>query len=280
MDVRQESDPNPSRAGLLGFVRRAENMFSTVLLSLVTLLLLITIGARLLGISSIRASNEYIRHLVLWISFAGAMITTREGRHLSLSIGVERLPETPRLWVTTVTTLVSAMVCTVLAFASLSFILAGFDTAMKIGFFPVRIATLIMPLGFGLMTIRFVLQAPRGRGRRWTASLGVLAGLVLGSSSLLNVLQMIAPASSAASAWLGGAAPALAAALAPAFSAIHLPLILILVACIFLGAPIFVLLGGIAALFFLHSGGALETSANQAYTMQKHTIMKLSLMVA
>ena len=34
-----------------------------------------------------------------------------------------------------------------------------------------------------------------------------------------------------------------------------------------LGGPIFVLVGGLALLFFLHSGGALETAANQAYTM-------------
>jgi tripartite ATP-independent transporter DctM subunit len=267
MNVPQGEGPAPARGGFLGVVRKAENLFSTVLLSLVTLLLLVTIGARLFGISSIRASNEYIRHLVLWISFAGAMITTREGRHLSLSIGVERLPETSRYWVNAVTALVSAMVCTVLAFASLSFILSGFDVSMRIGVFPVRVATLIMPLGFALMSVRFVLQAPRGDGRRWIAAIGILAGLVLGSSALLNALLAFVPASSPFSAWLGGAAPALAEALAPAFSALHLPLILILAACIFLGAPIFVLLGGMAALFFLHTGGALETSANQAYTM-------------
>jgi tripartite ATP-independent transporter DctM subunit len=36
---------------------------------------------------------------------------------------------------------------------------------------------------------------------------------------------------------------------------------------VFLGGPIFVLVGGLALLFFLHTGGALETPANQAYTM-------------
>ena len=40
-----------------------------------------------------------------------------------------------------------------------------------------------------------------------------------------------------------------------------------LVVSVFLGGPIFVLVGGLALLFFLHSGGALESAANQAYTM-------------
>jgi tripartite ATP-independent transporter DctM subunit len=39
------------------------------------------------------------------------------------------------------------------------------------------------------------------------------------------------------------------------------------VVCVFLGGPIFVLVGGLAALFFVHAGGALETAPNQAYTM-------------
>jgi tripartite ATP-independent transporter DctM subunit len=132
---------------------------------------------------------------------------------------------------------------------------------------PIRIAGLIMPFGFTVMSLRFILHAPRGGGRRWMSALGVPAGLILGSSALVNVLQLIAPASSPFGRWLASTGPALASSLAPVFSAVHLPLLLLLLVCIFLGAPIFVLLGGMASLFFLHSGGALETTANQAYTM-------------
>ena len=81
-------------------LRSVENAFSPLLLLLITLILAITIVARLFGVASLRASNDYIRHLVLWIAFAGAMITTREKNHLSLSVGVERIPERIRRWVT------------------------------------------------------------------------------------------------------------------------------------------------------------------------------------
>ena len=73
------------RKALIG----AENAFAPLLLMLITLILAFTIVARLFGVSELRASTDYVRHLVLWISFAGAMITTREKSHLSLSIGVD-----------------------------------------------------------------------------------------------------------------------------------------------------------------------------------------------
>jgi C4-dicarboxylate transporter DctM subunit len=149
------------------------------------------------------------------------------------------------------------MVTTILALSSLSFIFTAFEPAARIGVVPVRNATLIMPAGFAVMVMRFILAAPRGSGRRWLAALGVLAGLMIGSSSAMNFLQAVAAVP--AGAWVAG--------LALALSALHLPVILLLLACIFLGAPIFVLLGGLASLLFLHSGGALETSANQAFAM-------------
>ncbi len=107
-------------------VHAAENAFTPALLILITLILAITIVARVLGFPTLRASNDYIRYLVLWISFAGAMITTREKSHLSLSIGIDRIPEKARLWVTTGTSFVSTAICTVQAGSALSFVLSGF----------------------------------------------------------------------------------------------------------------------------------------------------------
>jgi C4-dicarboxylate transporter, DctM subunit len=249
-------------------VRRAvENTFSPVLLVLITLILAVTIVARLFGVSSLRASTDYIRHLVLWISFAGAMITTREKNHLSLSIGVERMPEDVRRWVVVGTSLVAAAVCAAQAVSALSFILAGFDRTAKMGVVPMRIATLIMPVGFAFMALRFIATPARGSGRRWIAAMGVPVGLVIGWSPLVSTLLTILPETSRAAAWLSTAGIDFGAFLLPAFSALHLPLVILLIASVFLGGPIFVLVGGLALLFFLHSGGALETAANQAYTM-------------
>jgi C4-dicarboxylate transporter, DctM subunit len=248
-------------------IHAAENAFSPLLLILITAILAFAIVARLLGVSGIRGSTAYIRHLVLWISFAGAMITTREKSHLSLRIGVERIPEAARRWVVTGTSLVAAAVCTVLAASSFSFIVTGFDPGARVGVVPIRIATLVMPLGFLFMMIRFIRTPARGSGRRAIVLAGVLVGLVIGWSPLVNGLLSLLPSSGHAAAWLGTAGTVFADATAPVLGVLHLPLICLLIVSVFLGGPIFVLVGGLAALFFLHSGGALETAANQAFTM-------------
>jgi C4-dicarboxylate transporter DctM subunit len=256
-----------ARARLLTIIHTVENTFAPVLLVLATLILAADIVARLFGVSAVRASTDYVRHLVLWISFAGAMITTREKSHLSMSIGVERMPEKAQRVVRTGTSFISVAVCTALAAAALSFALSGFDAAAAVGVIPMRAAALVMPAGFGIMAVRFILTPARGKGRRWIAAAGVLAGLLVGWEPLVSALGALLPSSSPAAAWLSAAGPALSRPLAPILSALHLPLVLVLVGSVFLGGPIFVLVGGLALLFFLHSGGALESAANQAYTM-------------
>jgi C4-dicarboxylate transporter, DctM subunit len=241
-------------------LRTLEDSLTPLLLLLITALLALQIVARLFGVSAIRASTEYVRHLVLWIAFAGALVTTRQKSHLSLSIGVERIPAGARRWVVTATSLVSVAVCTAEAITSLSFTLFGFGPGDAVGIVPMRVATIVMPLGFLFMAVRFIRTPDRGQGRRWIAALGVPAGIIFAASSLSTILQSLLPG-------MEPFASTFATAFGPFLSALHLPLILILISSVFLGGPIFVLVGGLALLFFLHAGGALETAANQAYTM-------------
>jgi C4-dicarboxylate transporter DctM subunit len=252
---------------LLKVLHSVENAFAPFLLVLATLILLIDIVTRLFGVSSIRASTDYVRHLVLWISFAGAMITTREKSHLSMSVGVERLAEPVRRVVQTGTSLVATAICIALAAASLSFSLSGFGADETIGVIPARLVALVMPLGFLVIAIRFILTPVRGGGRRWIAAAGILAGVVLGWDAAVSSAQVLLPPSSGLAAWLSTAGARFSASVAPVLLALHIPLVILLVASVFLGGPIFVLVGGLALLFFIHSGGTLESTANQAYTM-------------
>ena len=252
---------------VLKIVHSVENAFAPLLLVAATLILAIDIVTRLLGVSSIRASTDYVRNIVLWISFAAAMITTREKSHLSMSIGVERLAEPARRAVQTGTSLVAVAICVALAAASLSFSLSGFGPQDRVGIIPARFVALVMPVGFLVIAARFIFTPAPGKGRRVIAALGVLAGLALGWDALAAAGQALLPPSSGAAAWLAASGTHVGDALASVFSVLHLPLVLLLVASVFLGGPIFVLVGGLALLFFLHSGGALESTANQAYTM-------------
>ncbi len=262
-----DRSPGSFRKRMGTAIHAAENAFTPLLLILLTLLLSISIVARLLGVSGIRAGGDYVRHLVLWVAFAGAMITTREKSHLSLSIGVERLPEGVRRWVVTGTSIIASAVCTALALSSFSFVLAGFDPAQRVGIIPVRAAGIIMPLGFAFMAVRFILTPEKGGGRRAIVLLGLVAGILVGFAPMVNAVLALSRSATGLTAWLASAGAQVQAFITPGLSTLHLPLVLLLVACVFMGGPIFVLVGGLASLFFLHAGGALETGPNQAYTM-------------
>ncbi|HXV74260.1 MAG TPA: TRAP transporter small permease subunit, partial [Sphingomonadales bacterium] len=43
--------------------------------------------------TGITGSTEYVQHLSLWVGFLGAMLTSREDNHLSLSAGLKVIPE-------------------------------------------------------------------------------------------------------------------------------------------------------------------------------------------
>jgi C4-dicarboxylate transporter, DctM subunit len=245
------------RAGL----RRAEDLLSFALLALLALMPFIGVIARLLSLAGIRSSADYIQHLVLWVAFLGGAITSREGKHLALTVGSERAGPKLKQAIDGFTGFLTAFICTVLTLASASFAAIGFDPGARVGIFPAWIASLALPAGFLLMTVRAVTRASGRAPIRLVAAAGVVAGLLAGSGPVANALAVIGASGPSA------AAATLQAGIAAVMNVLHVPLVVALIAAALVGAPVFVLLGGLAVLFFTHSGGALEVIPNEAYTM-------------
>ncbi|OHD74357.1 MAG: hypothetical protein A2177_00960 [Spirochaetes bacterium RBG_13_68_11] len=245
------------RAGL----NRAENLVSFVLLALLALMPFIGVIARLLSLAGIRSSADYIQHLVLWVAFLGGAITSREGKHLALTVGSERTGPKLKRAIEGFTGFLSAFICTILTLASASFVVIGFDPGARIGVLPVWVAALALPVGFLLMTVRAVARSSERTTIRLIAAAGVVAGLFAGVGPASNTLWSVGAEGIAAAASMvqGGVAAAM--------NVLHVPLVIALIAAALLGAPVFVLLGGLAVLFFTHSGGSLEVIPNEAYTM-------------
>ncbi len=108
---------------------RVENWVSFVLLALVALLSLVGVLSRLLSLAGIRGLADYIQHIVIWIAFAGGAVTSREGKHLALTYGLDFFGRGVKAWVRTFTSLVDVFFLTVLTLSSLSFAVIGFDPA-------------------------------------------------------------------------------------------------------------------------------------------------------
>lgn len=257
-----EAAPPPRPAT---FLVRVENWFTFALLALVTLLTCYGVFSRVFSLAGIRGLGGYVQHIVIWIAFAGGAVTSREGRHLALTYGLDFFGSGVKSWVKTGTSLVDVFFLTVLTVASLSFSFFGFEAGARVGVIPIQALALVMPAGFLLMSVRAALRSSDVPARRWIPVIGVLAGLVYAMPSIANLLA--AAAGPVDGSGIFEWAAAFGAAVAPVQNALHLPLVILLILSTFLGTPIFVLLGGLAVLFFTHSAGALEVIANEAYTM-------------
>ena len=254
----------------LKLARGFENLLAFLSIFLLALFPFLEVIARKFFHTGIRNSTEYIHHLVLVLAFIGAAITTREKRHLSLSLNFKFGPRiSSRIQV--VNALVNTIFCTAFAWCSMSFLLNAFDASEKISIFPLRLIVMVMPLGYALMAFRFSRQAPGGAWGKVIASSGFAFGTLLAWGALTNIAQVLAPTWSS-----------FFNALIPFYNqiGIHLasPIIILLILGALAGVPIFVVLGGIGYMLFAHSGQPLEVVANEAYSLLiSHSIPAIPL---
>ena len=259
-----------------------ENALGVIVLALIPLLPIMEAVARGIFRSGIPHSTGYIKHLVLWVCFVGGMITSREKRHLSLSAGVDLIKQPIRGWIETFTGLLSFAVIVSLFFASLSFLLVAFAEDQMVGFIPVRLFVLIMPIGFAVMAVRSLGQTPEGT-KRWIAgTVGLLVALGLSWSPGVRSLRILleglltffsAEPGEGLGLFLDKLDFDVGGVVFTTTNAISLPLLVLLLLSATLGTPIFVILGGAALLFFFRTGGFPEVVADEAYVMLKGDII-------
>ena len=258
----------------VGLFHDIENATANIVLVLIALIPTLEVLVRRFFRSGLPSSDDYVQHLILWIAFIGGMITTREGKHLSLSSGFHHLKEPYKTWINTSASFVSVIVSSTLVWSALSLALIGFDPTRKIGFIPIRYVVMIMPLGFTVMTFRFITATSKKPALRAIVSLGVPIGFLIGLGPLINSLGAI-------TAEINYPIPvnietflfSLNDSVYSILNIFHLPLIIIFIASAFLGTPIFIVLGGFTIIQFISSGGVLETVVDESYSMLSNPIV-------
>jgi TRAP-type C4-dicarboxylate transport system permease small subunit len=100
--------------------------------------------------------DSLVRNLVLWVSFIGAALATKEGKHINIDVVSRWMPLLGRDLITLLIQLFSFFVCGLLTFAALKFIKneAQMESTVFLGI-PAWIPEMILPIVFGLMTVRF-----------------------------------------------------------------------------------------------------------------------------
>ena len=186
----------------------------------------------------ISGSTIWVQHLALWVAFLGAAIAARRGELLSLTAGAQLAGARSRAWIDIVVGGISVAVCLVLLYGSLVLVYVERDGGRTIGVgLPVWIAQAIMPVGFALIGVRLLLRAsPNWKGRLLAASFA-LVPLVLWRFEVLQETSL------------------------------YLPLVVALIGATALGAPIFVGIGGVAAVLLWHDFFPVAAVPTEAYNL-------------
>ena len=228
-----------SLAGFATLARQAENALAVAALSLMGLLPVLEMVLRTVFDTGLRGTSGYVQNLTLWVGFVGAMIASREGRHLNLSTGLSTgmmaLPPRAKRIANVLAAMISTAVASGLCWASLRFVLSEMESPTRLGgWLPIWAAEAILPIAFAVITLRFVVQAGRWRERALALS-GVAAAAAIGF------------------------------VLAPYASELVWPAVAGLVAAAFFGAPIFVVLGGSALMLFFADGVPVAATSVETY---------------
>jgi tripartite ATP-independent transporter DctM subunit len=150
-------------------------------------------------------------------------------------------------------------------------ILMAFDKSMMIGIFPARLLTVIIPIGYLIISFRFSVSEKITKVGSWVIRSGFLLGFFLAFPSVVNIAYSVM-----------SEVPSFLDTLNDFYYTfapfITKPLLVILVLSMFFGLPLFVVLGGAAYLLFAGTWGVLELIPNEAYSMLTgHTIAAIPM---
>jgi TRAP-type C4-dicarboxylate transport system permease small subunit len=140
-------------------ISRVEQILITILLTMMILMAFSQIVLRNFFDTGISWGDSLVRYLVVWVGFIGAAIATREGKHLNIDVVSRWLTEAGSNYIHLISHFFSAAICGLLTLAAIRFI--RFEAQMGgTAFFklPVWVPEIIIPVTFGLMTLRFAVR--------------------------------------------------------------------------------------------------------------------------
>ena len=143
---------------------RLEDGLLLLLMSGMILLACAQILLRNLWDSGLVWADPLVRVLVLWLTMLGAMAATRERHHIHIDLLSRFLSQRKQRMVRGLTDLFAALVCGLLAWHSGRFVWLEFqDGGILFATLPAWVCESVMPLGFGIMSLRFLLQVASDR---------------------------------------------------------------------------------------------------------------------
>lgn len=120
-------------------------------------------------------ADSMLRVLVLWIGMIGALVASRDQRHISIDIATKYLPERAAKSVVVFNALFTAVVCCLLAWYSFEFVKIEYESpSPAFANVPTWVCESVMPVTFGLIALRYLIVAALAPWRSVTNQAGSL----------------------------------------------------------------------------------------------------------
>ena len=209
-------------------IRRIDEAIASLALVLMAVIPLVEILSRPFMGKGIENAPLFVQHMGLVLAMWGAIAAERNGHLTSLGRLFEQGDQFAHI--------AAGVICGVLTWASWQFVLSEIASPKELAYdIPVWWLQITMPLGFAILGAKL---AARGQDNQWLKSAFALLWPIVGI---------------AFAAWMDGEVVLL------------WPCILVLLAALLCGAPIFVVLGGLALALFASDGLPLASIALSHY---------------
>ncbi len=107
-------------------------------------------------------ADPFLRTMVLWTGMLGALAAVRDDKHIALDLLQRFLSTAARRIVRVITLGFAATICAAMAWYSIALVRIDFAEAAQAGTpatLPAWMPEIILPVGFALMALRFVVHA-------------------------------------------------------------------------------------------------------------------------
>ena len=146
---------------ILSFEKRLIDTLLCLLLVAMIVLACLQIGLRTFSSGGILWADPMLRYLVLWCGMLGAVVATREKKHIGIDVLGYLAPVQIKVWIELVLDLFSSLVASILTWAAVVFVhneyLFSGPSLLGVSSW---IWNLIFPVAFALISIHFLLAIP------------------------------------------------------------------------------------------------------------------------
>ncbi len=141
-------------------LQKIEDGILISLLLLMIIMAVLQIFLRNMFDSGIIWGDSLVRVLVLWIGLMGAMVASRDYRHISIDVLSRYLPESIKKMTTLIISIFTTFVCGIMAYYSFLFvIMEKEDGLIAFANIPAWVCESIIPISFTIISLRYFLYS-------------------------------------------------------------------------------------------------------------------------